>query len=236
MICDISQAVQHIAAKANSLLLIDTCSLLDIVRVPLRSNINHSHIQGAIDIVKKVKSGHISLAVTDTIVTEFRAHLAPVCTELEGHIRTLESKNLSIINAMESVGLSYQFNINGLADQKLPEKLRELAENLLSSAFTLQRDKECGNRAHDRVDLLRAPASKGKSESKDCLIIEHFLELVKQLRETGYNEKVVFVTNNSKDYGQPGALLPPLGLEFKKVQIEYCNNFAWALSVAEGKP
>ena len=50
MICDISQAVQHIAAKAQPLLLIDTCSLIDIVRVPMRDNINQSHIQGAIDI------------------------------------------------------------------------------------------------------------------------------------------------------------------------------------------
>jgi hypothetical protein len=233
MICDISQAVQHIASKAQPLLLIDTCSLIDIVRVPLRGNINHSHIQGAIDIARMGKSGQISLAVTNTIYNEFKTHLAPTCIELERYIQELESKNSSIISAIESVGLSYRFSINGLAKQKLPEKLSELAEDLFSLSFMLKRDTGCGDRAHNRVELVQAPASRGKSESKDCLIIEHYLDLTKKLRATGFDKKIVFVTSNSKDYGTPGVLRAPLDLEFKAARIEYCNNFAWALSVAE---
>jgi hypothetical protein len=82
------------------------------------------------------------------------------------------------------------------------------------------------------VERYQAPSARGKSESKDCLIIEHYLKLVTDLRAAGFVERVVFVSSNSNDYGKPTALRPPLDTQFGTAEIEYVNNFQWAVTAA----
>ena len=148
----------------------------------------------------------------------------------------LSSKSISLINSIQSVGLGFQFSIAGMAEIKLSEKLKTIAEDTFAQSLILDRDSECDRKAHDRVERDQAPAKRGKSESKDCLIVEHYIKLVKTLRESSFERKIVFVTSNKTDFGSPSAPNPPLDTQFSSHSITYCNNFGWALQVVEGQP
>lgn len=228
MTYDVAHAAQIIGASQKPLLLIDTCSLLDIVRTPVRETLNANHIQGSVDVLSNLAAGNLHVAVTTTVLTEFHEHLQATCEELEKHAKGLEAKTANYVRASSIAGLPLAA-FGSLGGQALSNKLSQYATDLLASAVIIERDRDCGHRAHDRVEIHHAPASRGKSESKDCLIIEHFLDLVQRLRRSGYTKKTVFVTNNSNDYGPPNAPLPPLNSQFTAAGITYCNNFSWAV-------
>jgi len=233
MKCEISLAQSTIIQTDKPVILIDTCALLDIVRVVHRSNINISYLEGAKEIVKKAANKELSIVLTSTVENEFNIHLAQVCTELERHIARLDKENTDLINVIESLGLSYKFSIDGLSGLKVSEKLRSIAQEFHDNALTLEYDDECGKKAHARVARYQAPARRGKSESKDCLIVEHYLKLVKGLREKSFAKNIVFVTSNTTDFGNPQTPQAPLDTQFASNKLKYCNNFKWALQEAE---
>lgn len=231
MNCDIQTAAQIIGASSKPLLLVDTCSLLDVIRAPVRDKLNPDHIKGGIDILNKIAAGDLHMVVTSTIRTEFNEHLSTTCDDLEKTAKSLEEKTAHYVRASTIAGLPLM-TTGSLRGATLSKKLSQYSTDLLAQSIILNRDLDCGHRAHDRVEVHYAPASRGKSESKDCLIAEHFLELVRRLRNAGYTRKAVFVTNNSNDYGPPNAPRPPLDSEFVSAKIVYCNNFSWAVSEA----
>lgn len=235
MKCNISQAVDAVISKGKPVLLIDTCSLLDVVRVAYRKNIKHSHLVGAEKLLEKAENNELLLVITDTVEKEFNDNSLDVCIELEKHITKLETENQRLINTIESLNLSYKFNIHNLSGVKLPDTIREILDKILEKALIVDRDLGCSDKAHNRVERNQAPSRRGKSESKDCLIIEHYLMLATELRNANFQEKIIFITSNSNDYGEISSLKPPLDTEFSKVKIEYCNNFSWALNIAEDK-
>ena len=233
MNCNLSQATASLLARPKPLILLDTCSLLDIVRSAYRPNVNVSHLAGAQALLAKVRAGQICVAATTTVEREFQEHLRATTLELERSIADLAAKNAAVINAIECINLDYRFTVDGLVGIKLTDKLQTIAQDVFASALVLERDSACERSAFDRVERYQAPAARGKSESKDCLIIEHYLKLVRDLRAAGFTEKAVFVTSNSNDYGKVGALRAPLDTDFQAVGIEYVNNFQWALATAQ---
>ncbi len=127
--------------------------------------------------------------------------------------------------------MSHEFNIDGLARLKISEYLQNIVKEFHNHALILQRDDECDRKAHDRVECNHAPLTRGKSESKDCLIIEHYLKLVNNLRESSFSKNIVFITSNTTDFGKPQT--PPLDTQFDSNNIIYCNNFQWAIQEAD---
>ena len=228
MNCDIATAAQIISTSPKPLILVDTCSLLDLIRAPVRDKLNADHIKGGIDILGKVTAGELHLVVTSTIQKKFSEHLNATCDELEKNAKSLEEKTAHYIRASGLAGLLLS-TAGSLQAATLSKKLSQYSTDLLAQSLILDRDRECDHRALDRVEVHNAPAGRGKSESKDCLIVEHFLELVRQLRRAGYSGKTVFVTNNFNDYGPPSAPRSPLDSEFVGAKIVYCDNFSWAL-------
>ncbi len=230
MIADVSTIVASIQLRNVPVLFIDTCAILDILRVPMRQNINFSHLEGAKEIVDKQKQSKISTVITTTIETEYNEHLHNTEIELARHISDLASNNERLINSIESIGLSYEFNVKNIYKTELPTKLKEMAEEIIANSYIIEKDDECIKKAFARVETYAAPSRRGKSESKDCVIIEHFLKIASELRQLGFQKKFVFITSNSSDYGKVSKLNPPLDTEFQNLLIAYCNTFKWAIS------
>lgn len=62
---------------------------------------------------------------------------------------------------------------------------------------------------------------------KDCVVIETYLEAIRDLREGGLTAPVVFVSSNTKDYAEaPGSRLrAELATEFAPLSIEYASTW-----------
>jgi hypothetical protein len=61
---------------------------------------------------------------------------------------------------------------------------------------------------------------------KDCVIVEEYLELTRQLRAIGFTKKCVFCTSNVNDYGPPH---PALVTDFAAVNLIFTTNLPWAV-------
>jgi len=228
MVNNIEAIVQHISENPAPVLLIDTCSLLDIIRVPHRANIHISHLEGA----KNLLRVQHHLVVTKTVEIEYMHHLTPTCIELERYVLKFASNGERIINALESMDLDYQFYISNIEKLDLVQKLKSISDGILNKALIIEKDSQCIDKANTRTELYQAPARRNKSESKDCVIIEHYLKLAKLLQQNTFSKKIVFITSNSNDYGSAPNPKPPLDTEFVAQNVFYCNNFKWALSQA----
>jgi len=187
-------------------------------------------LEGAKEIVSKQKQNKISTIITTTIETEYNDHLSSTEKELERYILNLASNNERLINSIESIDLSYEFNVKNIHKTELPTRLKEMAEEIIANSYIIEKDDECIRKADTRVEKYAAPSRRGKSESKDCVIIEHFLKIANELRKLGFQKKFVFITSNSNDYGTAPNLRPPLDIEFQDLHIAYCNTFKWAIS------
>lgn len=63
MQCDISTAKSTIIQRNKPVILVDTCALIDIIRIPHRLNIKISHLEGAKEIFKKVAKMELSIVL-----------------------------------------------------------------------------------------------------------------------------------------------------------------------------
>ncbi len=219
MIADISTSVSSLLLRNAPVFFIDTCALLDVLRVPVRQDIKINHLEGAKEILQKQQQNRISTVITTTVEKEYNDHLNDMCIELERYILKLASNNERMINSIESVGLNFEFNVHKMHEVKLSDALKQITDDIIADSYIIEKNDGCIKKAYARIETYSAPSKRGKSESKDCVIIEHFLAIANELRNRDFQKKIVFITTNSNDYGTVSALKPPLNIEFQRLQI-----------------
>src|SRR5438874_2706953 len=86
-----------------------------------------------------------------------------------------------------------------------------------------------------RVVDDRPPASKGKSEYKDCEIVEHYLALAKALRAAGFAEPCILVSSNTRDYRVLGPTADAaFAAELRTAGLSFVTDIVWARSQSGG--
>jgi len=100
------------------------------------------------------------------------------------------------------------------------------------SLITEQEYNHCAMGMQRSIKCL-APAKKGKSEPKDCVIFEAFLDISRRVRKLGYSKEIYFVTSNSNDYGKANNLF--VIDELNRIKATLIDNLPWALAVVEGR-
>ncbi|WP_291051994.1 hypothetical protein [Hyphomonas sp.] len=76
-----------------------------------------------------------------------------------------------------------------------------------------------------------APARRGKESSKDCIVVETYLDALDSLRAAGMQTTAVFLSSNTKDYQTGGGVLEPaLVSDFGQSNISYAPNMSAAKS------
>ena len=70
----------------------------------------------------------------------------------------------------------------------------------------------------------------GKIPYKDCVILETYLERVRELREDGLTAPIVFVSSNTRDYAEhsEARVRNDIKDEFESLELEYAPNMAAA--------
>lgn len=226
---DIDTLVSSVKDNPKPIILIDTCSILDILRVPVRPNIKISHLNGALKILQKIKSNSLYGILTETVANEYKNNLHNISVELERSIQKLVANNEKLINSIEIAGLTFDFNLKDIGEIKIVESLRKITDEFIRNCMILTKDDECVLKAQSRVEMGQPPSCKGKQESNDCLIIEHFLKIGNVLRKSSFTNNLVFISSNFHDYGDAPSIKIPLDKNFRDLNIFYCNNFDWAM-------
>jgi len=234
----IETEIGEIVGEPAPVLLLDACSLLDIVRMPKRTQLNAIGVREAKRLCADSRdpTRKIWLVYSEIVKREFDENIESVEKEIVNHVRGIEenlSRILAVLNALDPVE---QANISSkyLGSCGLSGQLRDLAVQMVNLALVLKEDDACITLGRRRVVDGRTPASKGKSEYKDCEIVEHYLSLAKSIRAKSFNEACILVSSNTRDYRVLGPTADPEFVkELKNAGISFVTDIIWARSQIE---
>lgn len=243
----ISEAAQRVAFEPAPLLLLDTCSLLDVIRAPQREDDPALAIKAALDIVSRARDQKLWIAAAEIVKTEWEDHATNVRTSLSDYIKQVDHSvrklNLTLRALPSTATLSPKGTgelsplsaaRSGFGSLKLSEQLIGLVETLLGSVVWLNADAEVLLAAHKRSASNLKPAGKGKREWPDCVIIETYFALCRMLRAKGFSKKCVFVSANKTDFcaeGVPLTFHADMAAACSQCQIEFAINLSHATSI-----
>ena len=196
---DVATAASAIAANPAPVVLADTCALLDVLRAPLRPQVQEASVTGARALLARAAMSHrdIWIVAADLVITEYDRYAEDVIAELVHTLKRATSSLEAARSSAKHVLAVPVAPVVNFGDLGLHGALESLAKDLCKQIQILQADDmECYSRAARRVAKSEAPSSLGKSEFADCAIIEHYLALAVGLRARGLTIPIVFVSSN----------------------------------------
>jgi hypothetical protein len=230
----ISDAVTHLCAAPAPVLLLDTCTFLDLFRRDdkrQQPRVRTEDIRAAAYFLQLLTGSPDAayLFVPELVPGEFKDHADKIEREFERwlHFHDENQEWLAEAAPWVGVGLPNPLAVHPLG---LHAGFRKLATDLLARAFVLARDRACLDRAVVRLIEKRRPSH--TKEMKDSMNLEQCLELTAQLHRTGYGHPRVFVSSNTNDFADSATssrLHPDLQAEFAAASLEYFSSLRAAV-------
>ncbi len=222
-----------ILASPAPVLLLDTSSVLDIIRAGGRESCPPQLIKAAMEILDRASQSppRLWIVMADLVQREWNDNCDRVMLETHKRIEELDKNIKALADVLGYLGRVPPTPFTVFSGYGIESQLRSLASNLLVAAAIIKGDDGCSVLANRRSIMGWAPASRGKNALKDCMIIEHYISLCQELSKADFNSKCAFVSSNINDYGKGGRPLPPLDEHLKAVGIEYVTDLAWARSI-----
>lgn len=212
--------VADILSSPAPVILWDTCALLDIMRAIYRGDID----------VRSVDHAQRLLALISTPPRRAWSVVSEIVErEFQNYELTVETELRTLLNALDTCATDLarggRYTADYSATAPLSIVLRQLSGGLLKSSEILAADPVCDRRAAYRMAAVVPPCrSRGSSNNADCRIIEHYLEIARQLSAAKFPFRIVFVSSNKRDYGQPSNVKYILGVEFSAARLDYVKD------------
>ena len=223
--------VASLAVKMDvPVLFLDTCVLLDIVRLAIDRRFQRGEAEAAKKLWEVAAGANPSclLVVASLISKEWEDNVEKERKNGIEHIAKIDHQLNCFHEACLGLGVDVGQPKVRYADLGLVENLVELSKQLLDTAVRLDRDEGCRSRASDRA-IERIPPALLKSELKDCIIIEEYLAVCRELKPLGHRKRRVFCTSNKADYCLDSELYPRLAADFADVGLEFSMKLALAV-------
>lgn len=221
--------VASIAASQLPVLCFDTCTALDLMRDPTRDSVKAHERKAALELLGAAEgSPRLVLLMAEQVDSEFSEHADGV----EGETRTALQNLVLRMQRLDAVAAVYgamgAANLDHLNDHAV--EARKIADRWVNAAALVPQGTDIASKAIKRVLEARTPAKKGKDSTKDCLVIETYLDIAAQLRAAGLSTPIVYVSSNVKDYAEEtgSRLRADLASEFALLNMEFAPNIGAA--------
>jgi hypothetical protein len=208
-------------------LVIDTCSLLDIPRVVERERKPAPEIDAAQRVLDAARARplRVALFVAERVLSEWATNKPVVLKKLEAHVAKVEDDLARIAACARPLGLAH-LAATELQGMRVPHRLLEIAEALLQEATVIEETEPIKLAAFRREMMGTGPARRGKQCLSDCTIAESVLCLTSELRARS-SAALVFLTSNKEDFSDGGSL-PHSDLQGDFARLAIQLNFGWA--------
>jgi len=191
----ISDFVQnHFNLNPRNILLWDTCSLLDILRLPYRNG-NINTFQNLIRIKELIDNNTIYSVCSSLTIAEWNEHEPKVKQETESNLLLTSDFHKNSVDIINSI-FTTTHPTTKLDDKGLVYELENIADEIVAKTQFVTTD-EIADSALWRVANKRPPASK-KREFKDCAIGETTLAIGSGINGSG--QKTLLFTVNTNDF------------------------------------
>lgn len=215
-------SLQAIAQANVPVLLPDTCILLDLLRSPRRENVDDiAMLSGRAIRNGVVDSDAIGCVVAEQVRNELNDNLQTVINDANSSLGQLRDEVARIDKWAEALGQASQTQIGHyLACVPVAEAImRDIVNGAINHATT----QDINLNAISRVMARRTPAQPGKDSTKDCVVVESYLDVATNLRILGHTADIIFASSNTKEFlsGTPRALNADIAAEFAALGIQY---------------
>ncbi|MHA3104535.1 PIN domain-containing protein [Acinetobacter sp. ANC 3791] len=231
MLTKYAEAISKFKAEPATILYLDTCFLLDIIRTPIRENITTNSIPYAKLLIELASTTPKSLwLVTSNIVKqEWLEHVDETVKEAELDIVKSELKRQRILTIAKAITDADYIHGQDNRRVNLPQKLKSLSEAVLNKCIIIPPEDAHHLSAMKRVMNYLPPSQRGKSEPKDCMIYELFLSICNDLNSLSFD--FIFASSNTQDYGEKNN--GGIGSELSQFNARYANNWDLAYAILE---
>lgn len=224
--------VAKIVAIGTPILFLDTCSLLDIVRAPVRQQVSIQDIEAMHMLLTRAEAtpSELSIIVDEQVHREFTDHLNDVTEETK---RDLKKKTENLRGVLERMAaLAPNDSIPAAIDLltlDFPQRGKDIADRFLKKCLLVEDGDQETLKAVVRVRNATPPATRAKQSVKDCVIVETYIRAAAEMDAGGFERKKVFLSSNTKDFHQEhSSLHPSLRNEFNTVSLEFSPCWAAA--------
>lgn len=220
-------AAATLAVQRNApVLCVDTCSLLDVLRAPMRSA-GVDTIAAADRLLQAQQTGRLTMFLASSTLPEFARNEDSVKQELARHLSRLDDEFAKAADCLKQCGSSLA--PVSVSSSQLQGCLEGKYSALLNACYVLEIDDQAQSRAMHRIVHQLRPSRKGSGF--DANIIEHYLILGLELKRVGFGEPFAFVSSNTADYCEAkGTLHADLSADFRAVSLEYTASLPWSES------
>jgi len=228
----ISSAVMSVRSHPVAILAIDTCSLLDIARIPIRSKkaINARQSIDAINMIKTKSSMtplELYILIAEQVVKEWHENEENVHKELKRHIETIDQYHSVACSVAD--GLGTPLPAINISYASIETRVRGMQMFLIDKALILAQDKSINDDAIGRALKDIPPARKGTV--KDTVIYLHYLRFFKALRAAGTSSPCVLLSSNTKDYCADDRISPKPEIESELTPLGVAFETDWRCAV-----
>jgi hypothetical protein len=203
---------------------LDTCTLLDIIRAPLRDL--SSEVQAAVELRGLVAAGTVQLFVQDIVSREWTDNLLTARRDGEAGVRAFTATWQIAADLAQPVP-----PLPVLPPGSLIDELEQLSRDLLTAAEELDRDHAGMSWAIDRVAAKQKPSS-AKGPVKDCHILGHALRLSTLQQVVGFPNWRILVSSNRSDFAAPNATIfhPEIVVDAAAAGLRYAVSLQVAIA------
>jgi len=225
-IIDKNVAILHIDTEKKPVIFWDTCSLLDIVRLPLPDrNQTVDSLEKIIEIKNKIVSKDIVSLSSELCITEFNNHIETWTKTLESESKRLSKTYNNFIGFINkaNIGVSPILTTN-LSIYRLEDLLCQIIHAIVNETLFIREDATFATFAHFRTTNKIPPAMK-KGEYKDCYVWGTCLELRQTSSDKSYSYN--FMSSNVTDYADTNKkdFVTEIKNEATINNIDYFPNF-----------
>lgn len=218
-----------IIAANLPIICLDTCTILDMMRDPRRHDIRSTDVAASLALIEAIRRGQVLAFGAQQVVLELGERFDDVRAEADKAILTLreEIANIDQIAAhFGSTGSTSLSHFDGHVD-----RTKKATDQLVASLTEIPQHSGITDAAYKRFLAGIAPAGRGNGNMKDCVVLETYLDAMRNLRDEGLRARVVFVSSNTNDYCDKGRRVS----EAVRVDLAALDiDFVSSMSAAKG--
>ena len=222
----ITDAAAVILTQPAPVVIIDTCSLLDLFRQDDKGRPRPlEELQTALALLSRARDRPpgVHLVVPELVPGEYRDNADGLPRLLANLLDAQDAVAGWAASAAGLFGTTY--TPSPVGPLGLAARCRRLADELLATAVVLARDRGCLDRALDRVVGKRRPSH--AKEIKDSMNLEQAFDLSRTLRAGGFAPRSHFVSSNTRDFAVTTSspqVHPDLAPDFQAAGLSYAVN------------
>ena len=203
------------------ILCLDTCSVIDILRNPIRKDVCVKYQGACLDLLQAAEERRLKVYISERVVEEFSKHINSIVEETKNAISALQHDIRKVDQLTTLHGLSNHVDTSHWNDYAI--RCRDITDRWQSVGTRIPHSDHILTKATRRVLEHRTPAKKGKDSKSDCVILETYLKCIQDLHGSMNTMKIVFVSSNTKDFAKANKVevKDDIVEEFESLKLEY---------------